>query len=58
MLTPRDVKHLYQCAVSAPNDVRFGVFYGVSNNKWNFWDIEDARRRIGYQPQDNMETWR
>lgn len=58
MLTPRDVKHLYQCAVAAPDDLRFGVFYGVSNNKWNFWDIEDARKRIGYQPQDNMESWR
>lgn len=58
MLTPRDLKHLYQCAVSAPDDLRFGVFYGVSNNKWNFWDIEDARQRIGYTPQDNMETWR
>jgi nucleoside-diphosphate-sugar epimerase len=58
MLTPRDVKHLYQCAVSAPDDLRFGIFYGVSNNKWNFWDIADARERLGYQPRDNMETWR
>jgi nucleoside-diphosphate-sugar epimerase len=57
-LTPRDLKHLYQCAVNAPDDLRFGIFYGVSNNKWNFWDIEDARKRIGYMPQDNMETWR
>jgi nucleoside-diphosphate-sugar epimerase len=58
MLTPRDVKHLYQCAVAAPEDLRFGIFYGVSNNKWNFWDITDARERIGYLPQDNMESWR
>lgn len=58
MLTPRDLKHLYQCAVAAPDDLCFGIFYGVSNNKWNFWDIEDARRRIGYNPQDNMESWR
>jgi nucleoside-diphosphate-sugar epimerase len=58
MLTPRDVKHLYQCAVAAPEEIRFAIFYGVSNNKWAFWDIEDARRRIGYQPQDNMESWR
>jgi nucleoside-diphosphate-sugar epimerase len=58
MLTPRDVQHLYQCAVAAPDDLTFGIFYGVSNNKWNFWDIADARERIGYQPQDNMESWR
>jgi hypothetical protein len=58
MLTPRDVQHLYQCAVAAPDDLTFGIFYGVSNNRWNFWDIADARERIGYQPQDNMESWR
>jgi nucleoside-diphosphate-sugar epimerase len=58
LLTPRDLRHLYRCAVAAPHDLRFAVFYGVSNNKWNFWDIEDARRLIGYNPQDNMESYR
>ena len=58
LLTPRDLKHLYQCAVEAPDEVRFGVYYGVSDNKWRFWDISDAAEQIGYQPQDNMETWR
>jgi nucleoside-diphosphate-sugar epimerase len=57
-LTPRDVQELYRCAVAAPDDLRFGIFYGVSNNKWNFWDLEDAARRIAYKPQDNMEMWR
>lgn len=58
MLTPRDVKHLYQCAVAAPESLRFAVFYGVSNNTWNFWDISNARSLIGYDPQHNMESWR
>jgi nucleoside-diphosphate-sugar epimerase len=58
LLTPRDVKHLYQCAVAAPDDLKWGVFYGVSNNKWKFWDISDAAKLIGYQPQDNMEDFR
>jgi nucleoside-diphosphate-sugar epimerase len=58
MLTPRDVKQLYACAVAAPDDLKWGVFYGVSNNKWRFWDISDAERLIGYKPIDNMETWR
>jgi nucleoside-diphosphate-sugar epimerase len=58
LLTPRDVKHLYACAAAAPDDLSFGVFYGVSNNKWRFWDISDAERLIGYRPQDNMEDYR
>lgn len=58
ILTPRDVQHLYRCAVAAPEDLRFAIFYGVSNNEWRFWDIEDAKKRIGYAPQDNMEVFR
>ena len=58
LLTPRDLKHLYQCVVAAPDDLKFAIFYGVSNNKWKFWDISDAERLVGYRPQDNMEAWR
>jgi hypothetical protein len=34
------------------------VFYGVSANRWRIWDVDDARRTIGYQPQDDAEDWR
>ena len=44
--------------VGAPDELLWGVFYGVSNNKWKFWDISDAERLIGYRPQDNMEDYR
>lgn len=58
LLTPKDLKQLYKCAVEAPDDVRFGVYYGVSNNKWRFWDISDAAEQIGFHPEDDMESWR
>ena len=35
------------------NGVPFQVFYGVSANTHNFWSIENARRVIGYEPEDN-----
>ena len=58
LLTQRDLVHLFHCAIEAPEYLRFGVFYGVSNNTWRFWDISDAQRLIGYRPWDNMEDWR
>jgi nucleoside-diphosphate-sugar epimerase len=58
LLTPRDLQQLYRCAVEAPPDLRFATFYGVSNNTWRFWDIEDAARMIGYQPVDDAEAYR
>jgi hypothetical protein len=36
----------------------FDTFYGVSDNKWNFWDIGHATTMIGYHPQDNAERYR
>jgi len=40
------------------HDVGFEIFYGVSDNKWRFWNIEHARDVIGYQPRDNAEEHR
>ena len=33
--------------------VPFQIFYGVSGNSGNFWSIDNARRVIGYQPEDD-----
>ena len=58
LLTRRDLVHLFHCAIEAPSNLTFAIFYGVSNNTWRFWDISDAQRLIGYRPEDNMEDWR
>jgi len=49
---------LVERCIEAPDDVRFGVFPGVSNNTWRFWDLSEARRVLGYDPQDDMERVR
>jgi hypothetical protein len=33
--------------------IPFQIFYGVSGNSHNFWDIGNARKIIGYKPQDD-----
>lgn len=57
-LSQRDLLQLVRCAVDAPNCLRFGVYFGVSANRWRIWDIENARRDLGYQPLDDAERWR
>jgi nucleoside-diphosphate-sugar epimerase len=47
-----------QVRKSLERDIGFGVFYGVSDNKWRFWDIDHARDIIGYRPLDNAEDHR
>jgi hypothetical protein len=36
--------------------VPFQIFYGVSNNTRAFWSITNARRVIGYAPEDDSEV--
>ncbi len=35
--------------------VPFQIFYGISNNPHAFWSIANARKVIGYAPQDDSE---
>lgn len=58
ILTHRDLAQLFTRAVEAAESLRYGVYYGVSNNTWKFWDIEPARRDLGFEPVDNMEVYR
>src|SRR3954454_24294455 len=48
-------------SVEAPNiedeyGIPFQVFYGVSANTRSAWSIANARRVIGYEPQDDSEV--
>ncbi|HEX9843367.1 MAG TPA: NAD(P)-dependent oxidoreductase [bacterium] len=37
------------------NGVPYLIVYGVSGNTHGFWSIVNARRKIGYAPQDNSQ---
>lgn len=55
-LSRRDFAHMVECCL-ANNTVSFGIFYGVSDNDRTWLDINHARERIGYEPQDNAEEY-
>ena len=52
-LSHRDCVQLVQRSIEA--DVRFGIYYGISGNTRAYWDLQNARRELGYAPQDNSE---
>ena len=54
----RDLAGLVRCCIEAPDELRFEIFYALSDNRWGFRDIERARELIGYQPQDRAEDHR
>ena len=53
VLTHDDLVRLFACAIEAPDDLRYGVFYGLSNNRRNRYDLAETRRRLGYEPRDD-----
>lgn len=57
-LSKADLVRLVRCALAAPDNLRFGVVYGVSANTWRIWDIAEARTLIGYEPLDDAERHR
>jgi len=57
-LSRRDQVQLFVKSIEAANiedehGVPFQIFYGTSGNDHNFWSISNARRVIGYAPDDN-----
>jgi NAD+ dependent glucose-6-phosphate dehydrogenase len=54
-LSPRDLAQLV--ARCLQTEQRFGIYYGVSANTRGRWDITNARRELGYAPQDDSEAF-
>jgi nucleoside-diphosphate-sugar epimerase len=53
VLTYEDLTQLVRASIDAPDTLRFGIFHGVSNNRWKRLDISDAREQLGYTPEDD-----
>jgi UDP-glucose 4-epimerase len=59
-ISQRDLQQLYVKSLETEdirdeNGVPFQVFYGIGDNSHAFWSIANARKVIGYAPEDNSE---
>jgi nucleoside-diphosphate-sugar epimerase len=60
-LSRRDQAQLFIKSIEAPrveneHGVPFQIFYGISGNTHRFWSIANARRVIGYAPEDDSQV--
>jgi hypothetical protein len=59
-VSARDLQQLFIKSIET-EDIRdehgipFQIFYGISGNSHGFWSIANARKIIGYAPEDNSE---
>jgi len=54
--SPRDLTQLITKSIRS--DVKFAIFFGVSNNTGRFWDISNAEKLVGYAPEDDAAKLR
>jgi nucleoside-diphosphate-sugar epimerase len=59
-VSPRDLAQLFRRAIETPDiadgtGVPWLVVYGISGNTRAFWSLENARRVLGYAPDDDSE---
>jgi UDP-glucose 4-epimerase len=50
-VSPRDLAQLVTKSIRS--DLKFEIFFGISNNTGRYWDISNATKLVGYEPQDN-----
>ena len=60
-VSPRDLTQLFVRAIETEDidnehGIPWGVVYSISNNTRAFWSLANARRVLGYQPEDDSEV--
>jgi uronate dehydrogenase len=53
----RDLVRMVERCIEAP-DISYEIVFGASANTWKIYDTQRAWRVLGFQPQDNAETYR
>lgn len=54
-LSHRDAAQIVQKCLEAPDDIKFDIVYGVSDNRARFRDLRHTRELVAYYPQDSAD---
>jgi uronate dehydrogenase len=52
-VSQRDLSQLLHKCILAPREVDYAILNGLSDNRFKRMDIEEARRLVGYAPEDD-----
>jgi len=54
-LSHADLARLVDACLRAEH-INFGIYYGVSDNPYRFWTLDNAKADLGYWPEDGAST--
>ena len=52
-----DAVQMVERCINAPEEVRYDIFEGLSDNRWRWRDISHAKKVLGYEPQDSVDVY-
>ena len=52
------IARLIESCIEAPDDLKFDIFYAVSNNEYSYRDMAHARAVLGFEPEGHAEDYR
>ena len=55
-LSHGDVTSMLRACVDAPDELKYDIFFAVSDNEWNYRDLQHAKHVLGWQPQDSANV--
>ena len=53
VITQRDMMQLIHKCIIAPENVKFGILSGISDNRHKSMDLDFTRKLVGYEPEDD-----
>ncbi|MFT5367825.1 MAG: UDP-glucose 4-epimerase [Candidatus Latescibacterota bacterium] len=56
-LSYKDTVQLTWRSIEAKDKIGFAIYFGISGNTRAYWDLQNAREEIGYDPEDNAEDY-
>lgn len=54
----QDIAQMVERCISAPDDLRYDIFFVTSDNRWGYRDLDHARAVVGFEPQAKAEDYR
>ena len=50
-----NVVQMFDKCIDAPDDLRYEIFEGLSDNRWRWRDISHAQKVLGYHPTGSAD---
>jgi len=56
-LSHNDITSAISKSIESPDDLKFGIFFVNSNNKWNYRDLKPTRENLNWEPIDTADKF-